>query len=189
MTWLQKRQSILAENIANLSTPGYVPQDAPDFVSTLQNAAGSLTRTNPLHLPALPSPSLDLLEKQQVAPDGNAVTMEDQLTKVADTEFASPARHRHLPPISEYVQLGARTSNVIDEGRSWTLIRLSQSPQAAWQLSPHVYGLSLRTWLTRIPPHPLLVVTRIGGKRSRSPRLSTQNWVSIALKRPHQGRT
>ena len=45
MTWLQKRQSILAENIANLSTPGYVPQDAPDFVSTLQNAAGSLTRT------------------------------------------------------------------------------------------------------------------------------------------------
>lgn len=86
MTWLQKRQGILAENIANLSTPGYVPQDAPDFVSTLQNAAGSLTRTNPLHLPALPSPSLDLLEKQQVAPDGNAVTMEDELTKVADTE-------------------------------------------------------------------------------------------------------
>lgn len=86
LSWLQQRQSLLAQNIANLSTPGYIPQDSSDFVSTLQNSASSLTRTNPLHLAAIPSPSLDLLEKQQVAPDGNAVTMEDELTKVADTE-------------------------------------------------------------------------------------------------------
>lgn len=86
LSWLQQRQSLLAQNIANLSTPGYIPQDSSDFVSTLQNSASSLTRTNLLHLAAIPSPSLDLLEKQQVAPDGNAVTMEDELTKVADTE-------------------------------------------------------------------------------------------------------
>lgn len=86
LSWLQQRQSLLAQNIANLSTPGYIPQDSSDFVSTLQNSASSLTRTNLLHLAAIPSPSLDLLEKQQLAPDGNAVTMEDELTKVADTE-------------------------------------------------------------------------------------------------------
>lgn len=84
--WLQQRQVTLAQNIANLSTPGYVPQDAPDFASTLHNAAGSLTRTNPRHLAAMPLSGKDLLQKQQVAPDGNAVTMEDELMKVADTE-------------------------------------------------------------------------------------------------------
>lgn len=86
LSWLQQRQGILAQNIANLSTPGYVPQDSPDFVSTLQSTGGSLTRTSPLHLAAIPSPSVDLLKKQQVAPDGNRVTMEDELMKVADTE-------------------------------------------------------------------------------------------------------
>ena len=52
MSWLGNRQDVLARNIANASTPGYVPQDlkAQDFRSVLSAAQGDLVTTNPLHI-------------------------------------------------------------------------------------------------------------------------------------------
>ena len=44
MAWLTERQSVLAQNVANGDTPGYVAQDlpAPDFSKYLANAPSSV---------------------------------------------------------------------------------------------------------------------------------------------------
>lgn len=90
LTWLDQRQQVLAENIANIDTPGFSPRDLPDFASTLgQAAASGLARTDPRHLPGAAED--DLLSRAQPsgrAPDGNAVGLDAQLTKIADTQTA-----------------------------------------------------------------------------------------------------
>jgi flagellar basal-body rod protein FlgB len=86
LRWLDNRQIVLASNIANLDTPGYVAQDQPDFSTTLSQTTTTLTRTDPRHLGG---PSL-LTTASATSPshslDGNAVTLEDQLTKLAETD-------------------------------------------------------------------------------------------------------
>lgn len=94
MSWLNDRQSILARNIANASTPGFVPQDlrANDFASALANAnASGLRTTNSLHIQprgmvsgtsqAVKSPD------SRASPDGNAVVIEEQMLKVSETQI------------------------------------------------------------------------------------------------------
>jgi len=91
LTWLDRRQQVLAENIANVDTPGFSPRDLADFASTLEQAASSgLARTNARHLPGIADD--DLLQSRSHPsgrdPDGNAVGLDAQLTKVADTQTA-----------------------------------------------------------------------------------------------------
>lgn len=96
MNWLGERQKVLAENVANANSPGYVSSDlkAPaSFAELIGRSPGAplaLTRTNPLHLAggrerdgqqfgsakdAVPERTLD----------GNAVSLEDQMMKVSQT--------------------------------------------------------------------------------------------------------
>jgi flagellar basal-body rod protein FlgB len=94
MSWLGNRQDVLARNIANASTPGYVPQDlkTPDFRSALSAVQGDLVTTNPLHIQpraaggaahrAIAAPG------SQSSPDGNSVVLEEQAMKVAETQLA-----------------------------------------------------------------------------------------------------
>jgi len=92
MSWLNDRQSILARNVANASTPGFVPQDlrANDFATALAGASASgLSTTNSLHIQpqkmvsgtsqAVKSPD------SRSSPDGNAVVIEEQMLKVSAT--------------------------------------------------------------------------------------------------------
>jgi flagellar basal-body rod protein FlgB len=88
LSWTARRQTLLAQNIANISTPGFVPKDVPDFARTLSGASVAPRRTQPNHLAGAP-PS-GLLSDQPTRPaarsaDGNAVSLDEQLTKVADT--------------------------------------------------------------------------------------------------------
>ena len=88
--WIDRRQSLLAQNIANANTPGYVAKDLQPFAQSLARALPELAVTNPMHLVGSGlgtgvDPSLHPTER---APDGNAVSMEEQLTKVADTDSA-----------------------------------------------------------------------------------------------------
>ena len=90
LAWIDRRQGLLAQNIANANTPGYVAKDLQPFAQTLARALPDLTTTNPMHLTGTSSVGRTdpLLRPRERAPDGNAVSVEDQLTKVADTEGA-----------------------------------------------------------------------------------------------------
>lgn len=89
MNWLENRQSVLAQNIANASTPGFRAHDLPSFASALANQAVDLATTSPLHLQGRrPSVAGKVVETDGRAPNGNTVSVEQELGKVADTSSA-----------------------------------------------------------------------------------------------------
>lgn len=96
MSWLNDRQSVLSRNIANASTPGFVPSDlkALDFASAVAAVVRDegMTTTHKLHLqgrPALGGSSLVVAAPgSQASPDGNAVVIEEQMMKVSETQMA-----------------------------------------------------------------------------------------------------
>jgi flagellar basal-body rod protein FlgB len=95
MGWLNDRQSVLSRNIANASTPGFVPMDLnkKDFASAVSDAMrDDLLTTNPLHLRSKASVGGSFraiaTPDSQSSPDGNAVVVEEQMMKVAETQMA-----------------------------------------------------------------------------------------------------
>ena len=93
MGWLSDRQTVLARNIANASTPGFVPQDlrANDFAATLSGEMGpGLMTTNRMHIqpPSLVSGAHRAVSApdSRSSPDGNAVVIEEQMLKVSETQ-------------------------------------------------------------------------------------------------------
>lgn len=90
LAWVDQRQALLAQNIANANTPKFQAKDVTPFARTLSQVASGLARTDAHHM-AGPAGSLRADPHGRVkerAIDGNAVSMEEQLTKVADTEGA-----------------------------------------------------------------------------------------------------
>ena len=90
LSWIERRQAVLAQNVANASTPGYVAKDLQPFDKALAGATSGLSTTQPGHLLGVTSSSqLDRRHHaSERAPDGNAVSLDDQLTKIADTDQA-----------------------------------------------------------------------------------------------------
>ncbi|PCJ97520.1 MAG: flagellar basal body rod protein FlgB [Zetaproteobacteria bacterium] len=90
MGYLNQRQSVIAQNVANADTPGYRPKDLVevDFSSMLKAQMGgaktvSIATTDDRHLPNA-NRHINVNAKKQkdtyeVAPSGNAVIMEEQL--------------------------------------------------------------------------------------------------------------
>lgn len=95
MQYLNQRQALVAQNIANADTPNYRPQDLTeiDFGRLVEHVSGSkkvrMESTNPLHMPAqneLPDPkSAKQKMTYEVAPAENAVILEEQVLKSAQT--------------------------------------------------------------------------------------------------------
>ena len=54
MGYLNQRQKVISQNVADADTPGYTPQDLKSFDKVLAAqgpaAGGSLVRTDPMHL-------------------------------------------------------------------------------------------------------------------------------------------
>lgn len=90
LAWVDRRQGVLAQNIANANTPGFVAKDLQPFAQTLAQALPDLATTSPLHLTGNGNGALTDWRQRPAerAPDGNAVSMDAQLTKVADTDGA-----------------------------------------------------------------------------------------------------
>ena len=90
LAWIDRRQGVLAQNIANANTPGFVAKDLQPFAKTLAQALPDLSTTNAMHLTGTGSAGRTdpMLRPTERAPDGNAVSVESQLTKVADTDNA-----------------------------------------------------------------------------------------------------
>ncbi|MEE8272751.1 MAG: flagellar basal body protein [Alphaproteobacteria bacterium] len=93
MDWLNQRQSVLAENIANSDTPDYRPNDLAPFKTHLAGAGGASlapTTTHAAHLgPAAGQGGAAATEPQgdvyEVSPTGNEVVLEQQMLRVAET--------------------------------------------------------------------------------------------------------
>jgi flagellar basal-body rod protein FlgB len=95
MAWHQERQRVLANNVANADTPKFKPRDLlpPDFGRTAP-AAGPvvLARTDPMHVSAPGAGggsqfAADARGGYRVRPTGNAVSLEDQMMKVAANQM------------------------------------------------------------------------------------------------------
>jgi flagellar basal-body rod protein FlgB len=93
MEWHQERQRILSENVANADTPKFQPRDlAPlrlDQARPTVSAVG-LARTDPAHLAsASGSTQFDLNRRGpfEARPSGNAVSLEDEMMKVAENQM------------------------------------------------------------------------------------------------------
>lgn len=94
MNWLSQRQQVLSQNVANADTPGYKAFDLEPMAFQGEMArAGAALRpavTNSKHLTGTldrggSSRADDDGEQYELAPSGNAVVLEDQMMKVADT--------------------------------------------------------------------------------------------------------
>jgi flagellar basal-body rod protein FlgB len=87
--WIDRRQELLAHNIANIDTPGWQPRDLPPFASKLADImTPGLAQTAPGHLAGTDDGAAGSVGKPRPsgrAPNGNAVTLDSQLTKVAET--------------------------------------------------------------------------------------------------------
>ena len=92
LRWLDQRQRVLAQNIANANTPGYQPSDLVPFAQHLQQAADTAAaprRTDAAHLAGRNEPGARRdREVAERAPDGNAVSLDQQALKVAETDQA-----------------------------------------------------------------------------------------------------
>lgn len=96
MQWLGQRQGVLAQNIANADTPDFRPQDLKHgpFERILSRAIAAVqpAATHPAHLQGR-SPkngaaqSEDQRNTFETAPSGNAVVIDEQLIKVAETQM------------------------------------------------------------------------------------------------------
>ena len=94
MTWLNQRQDVLSQNVANADTPRYVARDlkALDFdqmVSGAQSGTKMMT-TNARHIALSTSRSGKFEDHetpdQEFNPNGNAVALEVEMIKVSDTQ-------------------------------------------------------------------------------------------------------
>jgi flagellar basal-body rod protein FlgB len=96
MSWLNARQNVLSQNVANADAPGYTAKDIKplDFESMLRKSTPSafntdLMTTDPHHISVLKDQSG---YEQSDAPDaqatstGNTVSLEEEMIKVADTQ-------------------------------------------------------------------------------------------------------
>jgi flagellar basal-body rod protein FlgB len=95
MQWHQERQRLLAENVANAETPGFRPRDLapPKFDDQMQTPGNALTlaRSDGAHIASLGSGTTrfepDRKPFGQVRPTGNAVSLEDEMLKVAANQM------------------------------------------------------------------------------------------------------
>lgn len=93
LAWLDARQRVLAQNIAHADTPGYRPRDLRPFAQLLAGRAGGvgLARTDARHLgPAGGSDARSVLDRaaMEQSVNGNAVSLDQQALRVADTDTA-----------------------------------------------------------------------------------------------------
>ncbi len=95
MMWHQSRQGVLAENIANANTPGYVSRDVKAYSFEdhigLQQAALTTETTRIGHITGAISGTLAAkVEKRgsfEVTPDGNNVNLEEQMMKITQNQM------------------------------------------------------------------------------------------------------
>ncbi len=93
MRYLTQRQSVLAQNVANLDTPGYKGQDLKKVnFSDLASAEGqrlSMRTTSGKHLASNNGSGIFARAENrdgfEVTPTGNSVSLEQEMAKISET--------------------------------------------------------------------------------------------------------
>ena len=92
MAWLSERELVLAQNVANADTPGYLPQDikAPSFRDLVAGGVSRLPMavTHGDHLTGVAGTSRVRAEPQRNVPrtlSGNGVDLEKEMMKISET--------------------------------------------------------------------------------------------------------
>ena len=116
MTWLDARQQVVAQNVANADTPGYVARDlkAPtDFARALREGGGlTMVRTSAAHLPSPNGPAArfksDKTPDSETTLDGNSVVVEEQMLKMAESRMAYDAAIGMYTKSMDMIRLATR---------------------------------------------------------------------------------
>jgi flagellar basal-body rod protein FlgB len=96
MKWHQTRQGLLAENVANAETPGYRGRDLKSFgfaehMQDLSMAKMQTVATDPGHISVMGTDSDGFGARQlnnfEITPEGNGVTLEDEMMKVTSNQM------------------------------------------------------------------------------------------------------
>ena len=92
MGWLGERQAVLAENVANADTPGYASKDVKplDFAKLVAGTAHRLPLATTQTRHIVPVSAEGAFEQvtdpaSERSPNGNDVSIEDQMMKISDT--------------------------------------------------------------------------------------------------------
>lgn len=99
LSWLDERQRVIAQNVANSDTPGYVSRDLnqpTDFARALSEGGGGvrMVRTSAMHIaPAGPVARFEsrAAPDSETTLDGNSVVVEEQMLKMAESRMAYDA--------------------------------------------------------------------------------------------------
>ena len=88
------RQSVIAQNIANADTPGYKAQDMATFADSFREAAHMRASSHParaghiaLGAGRTAGAIFESAEFGAESPNGNTVSLEDQLVRAADVKY------------------------------------------------------------------------------------------------------
>jgi flagellar basal-body rod protein FlgB len=94
MRWHQARQGVLAENIANADTPGYIERDLTPFTfaDEMKSVATVTTATtSPAHISVSSGGATEGFGSEsspfEITPSGNGVTLEDEMMKVSGNDM------------------------------------------------------------------------------------------------------
>ena len=90
--WLSRRQSIIAGNVANASTPGYRAMDLPVFAPMLDNSSITMAATNAAHMgisgfSASFGRTIAAASPEETV-SGNTVDVENEMMKLGETTRA-----------------------------------------------------------------------------------------------------
>ena len=85
------RLGVIARNVANADTPGYVTQDVADFAAVWQQAGGDMRATRPGHIGAASSNVANdsFASQGHASPNGNSVSIEAEMVKMVETRLQS----------------------------------------------------------------------------------------------------
>jgi flagellar basal-body rod protein FlgB len=112
--YLNQRQSVLAENVANADTPGYKTRDLTPFTfdDALKQADVGMTVTDPRHIiPASMSGvngKTTKVKTIETLPDGNSVDLEGEMMKVSETSVDYQTVTSIYKSISEWFNLALK---------------------------------------------------------------------------------
>ena len=86
-----QKQAVVAQNVANADTPGYVSRDVPAFkdVYAPPEQAGSMLRaTRTAHMHGQTADARTLIEKDAsfASPDGNSVSIDAEMLRATDAK-------------------------------------------------------------------------------------------------------
>ena len=96
LNWLQARQTVLAENVANADTPGFQAREIEAFSLPADTRRGTIrpldtVRTNAMHIATSQNRAdqwgADEKGSFEISPSGNSVVLEEQMMKVAETQL------------------------------------------------------------------------------------------------------